>query len=598
MNSPDRAQNATAARAAAVGTFSGIPDQMTFLHRFRALFAALPRLRAVHPAWLILAVSAALVLFYNGQLWSTVLAAWPGRSLHDFLFLGSVGLFLVIAFNLVLHLFALPRVLKPVLILVLFVAAAVSYFASSYGAVMDRTMIANVLETDMREVGDLMNIRLPLHLLLFGLLPSLLVLYVPLAFSPWRKEAMIRGAVILGSVALVGLTGALFFQDYASLLRNHREVRFMINPSAAVYALVRHASGVSSAMAADFQRVAENVSRAPVPGGDLARKKIFVLVVGETARADHFSLNGYARNTNPELSKLDVVNFGEVRSCGTSTSESVPCMFSDLGRDGYSASAAQSRENLLDILVRAGVDVLWLENNSSCKGVCARVPSEVMWEKGDAALCNGSDCRDEILIRRLEAAMDGADGDLVVVLHQIGSHGPSYYKRFPEDYRVYAPTCDTNELQSCSREEIVNSYDDSLLYTDHILARTIRVLDDASARFDTAMLYVSDHGESLGENGIYLHGMPYMFAPDAQKHVPMVVWTSEGYRKEAGLDMGCLAAESGGEFSHDNLFHSVLGLFDVRTEVYDRALDFFAPCRPGITVAHVADSPVVPVAHP
>lgn len=556
------------------------------LQRFGAL-----RLPSMHPLALTFAVSALLVLFYNGQMWSAVTGWWPGRSLHDLAFLGSIGLFLAIAFNLVLQPFAFPRVLKPLLVLVVMTAAAVSFFASAYGAMMDRTMIANVIETDTREVGDLMNVYFLVHMALFGVLPALVIMAVPLRLSGWRREALFRGATVLGSLALVGLIAVSFFQDYAVLVRGHREVRFMINPSAAIYASVRYATAIPEGMAAPFERIATRVDRGPIPISTESRKTVLVFVVGETARADHFSLNGYDRDTNPELEKRGVVSFGEVRSCGTSTAESVPCMFSDLDRSHYSATKAQSRENLLDILVRADVDVLWLENNSSCKGVCARVPSETTWSLDDKRYCKDGDCLDDLLVEQLRDALVANDRDLVVVLHQIGSHGPSYFKRYTADYRVFAPTCDTNQLQSCSREEIVNTYDNSILYTDRILSEAIDVLDGASDRFNTAFLYASDHGESLGEGGMYLHGMPYAFAPDTQKHVPMLFWASRGFLAASGLDMACVRNEAGAEYSHDNLFHSVLGMFGVRTDVYRADLDVFASCRPGVIIAHEAGSP-------
>lgn len=552
---------------------------MNFYRSFRRVVADVPRLPAIHPVWLTLLAAAALVLFYNGQLWSLVLGVWPGRSFHDIAFFVSIAVLLIVVFNLVLQPVAMPRVLKPVLAFLLVMAAAISYFASSYGAVVDKTMIANVFETDAREVGDLLSLRLVAHLVLFGVVPALLLWFVPLAPRPWRQEVLIRGGVVLGSSVLVALIAAMFFQDYATFLRNNREVRFMVNPSAAIYATVRYATAMPSAMAATFTPIAESVSRGRAPVAQESRKTLVVFVVGETARADHFALNGYERQTNPNLSKFDIVSFGEVRSCGTSTAESVPCMFSDLGRADYSVAKALMRENALDILVRAGVDVLWLENNSSCKGVCARVPSETTWSLGDTEFCEGGDCRDDLLVRQLGTALAAADNDMIVVMHQIGSHGPSYFKRFTDAFRMYTPTCDTNQLSSCSQEEIVNSYDNSILYTDKILAETIAALEGVSDRFDTAMIYVSDHGESLGENGIYLHGMPYMFAPDVQKHVPMVVWASAGYRKKTALDMSCVAAESGMAFSHDNLFHSMLGMFDVRTDVYRPVLDIFAGCR-------------------
>lgn len=562
---------------------------MDFYHSFRRALASVHSLPAVHPVWMTLAAAGALVFFYNGQLWSFVLGVWPGRTAHDVVFIASIAVFLIVAFNLVLQAVAVPRVLKPVLAILFVTAAAISYFASAYGAMIDKTMIANVIETDAREVGDLLSPRLVARIFFFGIAPAALLWLIPLALRPWRQEVLIRSGVVLGSFVLVGLIAAMFFQDYASLLRNHREVRFMINPSAAIYATVRHATSVPSALAATYTQVAEKVSRGPAFDARDERRALIVIVVGETARADHFALNGYERQTNPELAKLDIVNFSEVRSCGTSTAESVPCMFSDLGRAAYSETTAAMRENLLDILVRAGIGVLWLENNSSCKGVCARVPSQTTWSLGNTDYCDGGDCRDDLLVRQLDSAIAAANGDTVVVMHQIGSHGPSYFKRFTDTFRVFTPTCDTNQLQSCSREEIVNSYDNSLLYTDHVLAQTIERLEAASGRFDTAMIYVSDHGESLGENGIYLHGMPYMFAPDVQKHVPMVVWTSPGYRKRMEIDMSCVAASGSAPLSHDNLFHSVLGMFDVRTDVYRRSLDFLAPCRQFGDVARLAD---------
>ena len=180
---------------------------------------------------------------------------------------------------------------------------------------------------------------------------------------------------------------------------------------------------------------------------------------------------------------------------------------------------------------------------------------------------------------QLKFALAQNDRDLLVVMHQIGSHGPAYYKRSTPEYQAFKPTCDTSEIQSCTQEQLINTYDNSIRYTDHILADVIDLLGRASDRFDTALLYVSDHGESLGEGGIYLHGLPYMFAPGVQTHVPMVFWASPAYREAASLDTGCLAHGADAELSHDNLFHSMLGLFDIRTDVYRTDLDFFAPCR-------------------
>lgn len=161
-----------------------------------------------------------------------------------------------------------------------------------------------------------------------------------------------------------------------------------------------------------------------------------------------------------------------------------------------------------------------------------------------------------------------------------GSHGPSYFKRYPLAFERFSPVCDNNQLDRCDRQSIVNAYDNSLSYTDYVLGQTIDLLKRNSQRFDTGMLYVSDHGESLGENGLYLHGLPYAMAPREQTHIPMLLWLSDGLARSAALDAGCLRQQSGRTLSHDNLFHSMLGLMKVQTSAYRADLDLFRACQP------------------
>jgi lipid A ethanolaminephosphotransferase len=305
-----------------------------------------------------------------------------------------------------------------------------------------------------------------------------------------------------------------------------------------------------------------------------------VVVVGETARAANFSLNGYARETNPELAARGVINFEQASSCGTATAVSVPCMFQNVGRDGYKDSMANSREGLLDVLQRAGVGVLWRDNNSGCKGACVREPYEDVSHIEVDAMCDPGECHDEVLLNGLQAYLDSLNHDAVIVLHMKGSHGPAYYKRYPAAFEKFTPVCKSNQLDRCQQAEIVNAYDNSLLYTDHVLAKTIDLLQHNSQRLDTGMLYLSDHGESLGENGIYLHGLPYAMAPSEQTHIPMLMWMSSGLEKRQGIAASCLEAKGKQPVSQDNLFHSVLGLMDVHTEAYHADLDLFRSCRP------------------
>ena len=306
---------------------------------------------------------------------------------------------------------------------------------------------------------------------------------------------------------------------------------------------------------------------------------VFILVVGETARAANFSLNGYSRDTNPLLARENVIAFQDVYSCGTATATSVPCMFSNMTRKNFRADNAKYTENLMDLLRQTGFDVLWLENDDGCKEVCNRVPTRKVYKSNDPRYCDGQSCFDEILLDNLEEYIASVKKDTFIVLHTIGSHGPTYYKRYPETFRKFRPTCDTADIQNCTREEIINTYDNTVLYTDSVVSRAIGILKKFP-HLEAGLLYVSDHGESLGENNIYLHGLPYSIAPDEQKKIPMILWMSDTMKKLDHLDYGCIARQAREKtWSHDNLFHTLLALMEIRSSTYDRTLDIFDSCR-------------------
>ncbi|HLQ18167.1 MAG TPA: sulfatase-like hydrolase/transferase, partial [Tabrizicola sp.] len=178
--------------------------------------------------------------------------------------------------------------------------------------------------------------------------------------------------------------------------------------------------------------------------------------------------------------------------------------------------------------------------------------------------------------------LKSAKGVQLLVLHQLGSHGPSYFRRYPAAFARFKPACEKDDLQQCSREEIVNAYDNTIAYTDWFLAQVIDLLD-ASDRVIPAMYYVSDHGESLGEGGLYLHGTPYFMAPEYQTRVPMVLWMSGRFRDSLALDQDCLKAAAEAPVSHDNMFSTVLGMVDVTTTARDQALDLAGACRQAVT---------------
>ena len=224
------------------------------------------------------------------------------------------------------------------------------------------------------------------------------------------------------------------------------------------------------------------------------------------------------------------------------------------------------------------VAILWRDNNSDSKGVALRVDYEDFQTPKTNSICD-EECRDEGMLVGLEDYIEKNRGkNILIVLHQMGNHGPAYYKRYPKEFEKFTPVCKTNQLENCTQEEISNAYDNAILYTDYFLSKAINFLKKYSKTHEAGLLYVSDHGESLGENGIYLHGMPYAIAPKAQTHVPSLIWLDDGQMAHE-YDINKIKQNKDKEYSHDNLFDTLLGLFEVKTEVYKKELDILNEAR-------------------
>lgn len=567
---------------------------------------------------LLLLVVAYIVVALNTRFWSIVFDA-PGLSgLRGFGVIAAIAAALFALTLLMLLPLSLRWTFKSGLTLVLILAAGAAYFIVDYGAVIDRHALASVYETDAREAGEWLNLRMLLSIGALGLLPAAFVWWTQVDWRKPMRELFSRLKLALLAFALLGVAALGFGKDVASLLRNHMELRHIANPFALLAAnlsYLDHARNDNRPL----QKIGLDARRsATLSSGE--RPLVLVLAIGESMRASSLDLNGYDRDTDFDLHPLPVVNFGKVSSCGTNTATSLPCMFSDLGRERYDDATAKHRENVLDVLMRGGYDVLWLDNNTGSKGLAARAREVRAGERTDPALCNAEGCYDQALVEMLRDTLPTIRRDTVIVVHLLGSHGPAYYARYPRQFAVFQPECRTNELQSCSDAQLRNTYDNSVLYTTHVLAEIASLLGEkralinrlapedmkcqvlrahgtrspaqdcpmpahdpplpasAEVGFDAAMLFVSDHGESLGEHGLYLHGAPYAIAPDEQTHVPMMLWASERYSARRGIDLQCIRGRADAPLSHDNFFHSVLGLAGVQTAAHTPALDLFGAC--------------------
>lgn len=525
--------------------------------------------REISPQRMIILTAFWLMLFGNAAFYGHLLQDYP-LTLKNSGFLVSVLVgffgFTVILLSLLCH----KHTLKPVLIAVLLISSGAAYFMDTYRAVIDELMLQNVFSTNMSEAADLFSITLLLYLFFLGVVPALFVFYAEVKFRPWWREILSRLkliGIILPVMALLALT---FSDFYGSFFREHKEIRQYFNPGNYLYAAFKYGRHLLPKEEKQLKKLGLD---ATIPEGDKSRELI-IMVVGETARADRFSLNGYHKKTNPLLEKENVVSLRNFWSCGTSTAVSVPCMFSNLGAAQYDKERAEQTENVLDVLARAGVNVIWLDNNSSSKGVADRVAYKDYRNSSLNPVCD-EECRDVGMLAHLQEYIDShPKGDILIVLHQMGNHGPAYYKRYPKEFEQFTPVCRTNELAECRSEELNNAYDNAILYTDYFLSETIGLLKRNSEKFETAMFYVSDHGESLGENGIYLHGMPNFMAPDNQRHVPAILWFGDSYREASAAGM---LKKRDRHYTQDSVFHTLLGMMEVQSRVYDKKLDILHP---------------------
>ena len=518
-------------------------------------------------------------IFLNLAFYRQVFPLLPVNNLHNWLVFLSMPIVAISVMNIITTLASFLKLDRVVISLFILLSASAQYFIWTFGVVIDRSMIANIFDTTPAESFALLSTQMVIVLGLSGLLMVLVAWWIkvrkPASF--WRGAAM-RLLNIAVSALLIVLVAALFYKDYASVFRNNKELVKSLSPSNSIVALNSwYAHNRMDNL--PLVKIGEDAKQKAVMHNG-ARKNLTIVVLGETSRAENFSLGGYDRETNPRLKQDDVVYFPKTTSCGTATAVSVPCMFSNMPRAHYDEELAHHQEGVLDILQRAGVQVLWNDNDGGCKGACDRVPHQNVTNLNLSGECIDGECYDDVLFHNLDSYIDNLQQDGIIVLHTIGSHGPTYYNRYPAEFKKFTPTCNTNEIQSCTQQQLTNTYDNTILYVDYVVDKAIKLLQSKQDKFTTSLVYLSDHGESLGEDGVYLHGLPYSIAPDTQKHVPMLLWLSPDYQQRYGVSSQCLQQQAKtNDYSQDNLFSTLLGLLGVDTREYQAKDDLLTPCR-------------------
>lgn len=532
--------------------------------------------REINLSYLIIIVALYLVATANIGFFEQVLNVYPFSKNVGFI-LSITGLLFGLMW-LVLQLLCYRPIAKPVLIALLITAAICGYFTDAYGTIFDTNMLINSLETDQAEAMGLFAPSMVIRVLILGVLPAFIISKIRLKRFTWQRSILQKTATLILSIVLIAACLLPFGDQYASFFRQHKQVRSYANPITPIYSTIKLGENyVNELRRPDTFTLHATDAKRVTPASSTTKPKLMVFVVGETARADHFGLNGYTRNTTPLLAKQsNLYSFKDAVSCGTSTAYSVPCMFSYANRENYDIDTAKYNENVLDTLSKQGVNVVWRDNNSSSKGVADRVTFEDYKTADTNPNCD-VECRDIGMLDGFDKLVKSGSSeketpkDTLILLHQMGNHGPAYYQRYPKEFETYKPVCMTNELSKCDTQSVINGYDNAILYTDYFLDNVIDTLKSYEQDYDVVMVYMSDHGESLGENNIYLHGLPYKFAPDTQKHVPAVIWSPDSNN----IDADSLSSMSSQPVSHDFITPTLLSFFGITTDEVKGAPTFF-----------------------
>lgn len=496
------------------------------------------------------------------------------NSMNIGLFL-SMPIFILAITNILFNLISWPYLAKPTFIFLILTSSIVSYVIYNFGISVDYGMIQNAFETDAGEAKSYLSFHSIFWIGLTGVFPSLLVAFVKI--RP-RVSIIKKCFSIFLSAFIILLIAFFYFKDLSYIGRKNSELKEMIVPTYYLSSTYKYVRNTYFSSPVAYKKIGEDAQQIPSIGTQ--KPTLFFFILGETARAQNYQLNGYTRPTNEFTSKQNVISFQDVASCGTATAVSVPCMFSALSREDYKESIAKHQDNAIDILKRAGVSLLWKENDGGDKGVAKNIIKTTLKRENTSKYCNGNSCYDMALLENLDSDIKNMKGNKIIFIHLMGSHGPNYFKRYPDNQKKFIPDCQRNDVENCSSESIINSYDNTIHYTDFVISQLIQKLKNVSDQYNTGLLYLSDHGESLGENGVFLHGLPYAFAPIYQRRVPLVLWMSDDFEKAKHINHACLKKEAQNtSISQDYIFHSLLGIMDISTSTYQPRLDLYSKCR-------------------
>jgi lipid A ethanolaminephosphotransferase len=441
--------------------------------------------------------------------------------------------------------FFLSRFVGKFLLVVFFLINAIAlYFINTYHVIIDESMIGNVLNTDYKESTSFFTIKLILYIIVFGVIPAIYLIKVKI-IKERSKRFLINASLALLFILLIAFADA---KNWLWIDKNSKVLGGLAMPWC--YTVNISLFYVHKNQAAEKEILLPNATIKDTT------KSVVVLVIGESARSQNFSLYGYNKNTNPLLSKTPNLFHFDAASCATYTTAGVKCILEHTNTD-------KLYELLPNYLYRNNVEVIWKTTN------WGEPPIHIKNYQGGELLsanCKGEGCNyDEVLLSGLkEQILASTKNKILIVLHTSTSHGPAYSKKYPPQFETFKPVCNSVELGKCSQAELINAYDNTIVYTDHILHNVIEDLKQLKD-YKSAMIFVSDHGESLGEKNLYMHGLPMMLAPKEQYDIPFIVWLSDSSKQVKPLK----------SVSQNYVFHSVLNFLNIQSPVYDEGLNIF-----------------------
>ena len=406
-------------------------------------------------------------------------------------------------------------------------------------------MIGNILNTNTEESSSYFSIKLVLYIVILGVLPSIFILKYKIE-KVSSKKVIKQTGINLGIILLL-------------VLINAKSILWIDKNSKVLGGLAMPWSYAVNIPLYYLHQAQKNKKEIILPDATITTndKAVVVLVIGESARSNNFSLYGYEKNTNPLLSKINTIHHYKANSCATYTTAGVKCILEH-------EDTSDLYEILPNYLNRNGVHVSWRTSNWGEPPVHIKNYKK----RGDLlSSCEGAYCEyDEALISGLkDEILKSKTNKVFIVLHTSTSHGPSYNKKYPPEFEIFKPVCESVELANCTQQELINAYDNTIVYTDYILSNVIQSLKQLP-NYQTSMIFVSDHGESLGEKNLYMHGLPMRIAPKEQYEIPFIVWASENSKKLKKFD----------SVSQNHVFHSVLNFLDMTTPFYNENMNIYA----------------------